>query len=159
MIHTTFEDIEGYCSIHSNFKMTFDALKRVSSEAFAKGKHPVDDFRVFINALEYNTKNVSDSLMEAHRRYIDVMLMLEGEEKIGYMPFREINNVVKEYSEAGDSLMAGLEEGCSWITMKAGDVAIFFPEEAHAPGVNLKAETHVRKLIAKVLFEKEKRMN
>ena len=90
--------------------------------------------------------------MEGHRAYVDVMYVLEGEERIEYMPIQEITCITKEYDPEGDCFLAKPEPTASQIHAAAGDVMIFFPEDAHAPGLNWCETKGVKKLIAKVLL-------
>ena len=153
MIHTTVSQMQKYIAVHPLFGAAFDALRKLEKESFVKGRHAVDGEKIYINAIEYDTKQESAVSMEAHRAYIDVMLLLEGEERIGYCQTEQLSNITKEYSDAGDALLAELEADCSWVTMTSCDVVIFFPEDAHAPGAELNGQKHIRKLIAKVAVE------
>jgi len=82
---------------------------------------------------------------------VDVMYILEGEERISYLPLHEITCITREYDETGDCFLARPEPTASQIHACAGDIVIFFPEDGHAPGLNWCTTKGVKKLIAKVL--------
>lgn len=118
--------------------------------------HPADGIRartevgdgIYVNYGEYDTK--SGDLYEAHRKYIDVQVMLEGEEKIFFADLAH-GKETKEYNadiEAAFGTVA--DEYRSTVAMHAGDVAVFYPEDWHAPGQIGTNVCHVRKLIFKV---------
>jgi YhcH/YjgK/YiaL family protein len=44
----------------------------------------VDESDIFYNVSQYETKLTGEVKFEAHRRYIDIQYMLEGQEMMGY---------------------------------------------------------------------------
>lgn len=153
MILTTIDCLEHYVSANSRFPAAFDALKKLAAEPFTKGRKEVDGEQIFINCAEYITNPKETSSMEFHRRYIDVMWMLNGEEIIGIHPVSELKNIKKEYDANGDYALADLDPEYTQLVMKKGIVAILFPEDAHAPSMQLNGPCAVQKLIAKVLVD------
>lgn len=150
MIQTKLDALSRYEPLNRRFPAAFQALKALAAAPFQPGVHAVDGDEIYINALEYDTASAQDSLMEAHRRYIDVMLLLEGEETIGVCNVSTLQHITTEYDPSGDALLARLEQPYTELSMHPGDIAILFPEDAHAPGMNCGEKHHVRKLIAKV---------
>lgn len=150
MIVTTMEQLRSYESLHPGFRRAFDALRTAAGEAFQTGRRPLDGEDLYLVGLEYGTKPVGEAVYESHRRYIDVMLLLSGEELVGSAPARRAGELLRPYSEKGDAMLTKGGEGCSMIRLGPGDVAVFFPEEAHAPGLAADGAGTVRKLIAKV---------
>ena len=78
MIHTTVSNLGRYLPVHPRLAQAAEALASLREQPFAPGRHPVDGDNIYINAAEYETKPIGDSIFEAHRAYIDVMLMLGG---------------------------------------------------------------------------------
>lgn len=152
MIYANKADFARYCAVHPRFQKAFDAMLVLAVQPFEKGRHPVDGDEIFINAAEYDTKPQENSIFEAHRKYVDIMLMLEGEERIGCKPVDTLANSIQPYDEAGDALIAGMEKEFASIYMTPGDMVVFFPEDGHAPGMDWQGTSHVKKLIAKVLL-------
>lgn len=153
MIVTTLANLSDYTSVHPLFAEAFRALAALAAEPFLRGQHPVLGDRIFINALEYDTKPAEDALMEAHRRYIDVMLLLEGSEEIAVFETDALTHVTVPYTPEADALLAQLEPQPLRVRMTPGSVCILFPEDAHAPGLDAEGTSRVRKLIAKIAVE------
>ena len=107
---------------------------------------------IFINAAEYDTKPRENSIFEAHRKYVDIMLMLDGEERIGCKQVDKLFNITQPYDENGDALIAAMEQEFTSVYLAPGDMVVFFPEDGHAPGMDWNGSSHVKKLIAKVLL-------
>ena len=150
MILSTISDLHRYESINPLFSKAFSALNTLSQQHFQKGRHEVDGDRIFINATEYETRPASESCMEHHKRYIDVMWMVSGEEIIGTCPVAQLQEITKPYSSEIDAALAKLVPVYTEVKIGAGDVVILFPEDAHAPSMDLHGTAHVQKYIAKV---------
>jgi biofilm protein TabA len=150
VIHTTLAQLDRYAAIHPAFAQAFAALKKKVQEPFAAGRTEVDGEALFINAFSYETREASVSQMEAHRQYVDMMFVMSGKEKIAYCPLEKLTEIITPYSEDGDALLAKLPSAYDCITMEVGDVAIFFPEDAHCPGLKFSEKQQVEKMVVKV---------
>lgn len=113
----------------------------------AAGRYEVDNVSFyFLN--EYETKEVQNCFWEAHRKYVDIHYILEGQEKIAFDHI-ERQQVREEYDAEKDAIFF---EGdvLSEITMKPGDVMICFPEDSHMTGIIACEKQKVRKVVLKV---------
>lgn len=124
----------------------FERLSSLPIEAFEKVNLDDNDF-----ALEqvYISKEKIDCFFESHRKYIDVQFILEGEE---IMEIDNVNNLQEtfSYEEAMDLIKYHDSEFSSSIKVKKGDVAIFFPEDAHMPCIKANGLVKVVKTVVKV---------
>ena len=59
-------------------------LKSHDYAALPLGKTPIDGENIYINFSEYETKPGEKVVLESHRKYIDIQVMVEGEELMGY---------------------------------------------------------------------------
>lgn len=149
MIQTTKEHLERFSALNPYFSAAFAAMAEIEKD-FSAGRHPVDGDNVYVNAAEYDTHPLEGAQMEAHRKYIDVMWMVSGEEIIGYCPVDELTDITMPYDDAGDAFLAKIGR-MTKVEMKPGDVCILFPEDGHAPGTHpAEGTAHVQKMIAKV---------
>jgi YhcH/YjgK/YiaL family protein len=64
----------------------------------------------------------------------------------------KLAEITRPYDENGDALIAAMEQEFASIHMTPGDMVVFFPEDGHAPSMDWKGTSHVKKLIAKVLL-------
>jgi biofilm protein TabA len=87
---------------------------------------------------------------EVHRRYIDLQVMLEGEEEclvtdLGAFPGRDV------YQEADDlQFLEGDVEGAVRFRFRPGMFAIFFPHDAHKPACHVAGCDRVVKCVVKI---------
>lgn len=97
----------------------------------------------------YATRDRADCFFESHRKYIDIQFVLEGEEVIDVIPIGALA-VTKPYREEKDVIKyADTREG-SRLRIRAGEAAIFFPEDGHMPGQFAEKAALVRKTVVKV---------
>lgn len=150
MIQTSVADLKRYSSLNPYFPAAFEALEKMAAQPYVKGRHEVDGDNIFINALEYDTHPVEGAKAEAHKKYIDVMWIVSGKEQLGYYPTAGHKNITMPYDASGDCLLADIEKDSTYVQFFAGNVVILFPEDGHAPGLDLDGTQHVQKLIAKV---------
>lgn len=87
--------------------------------------------------------------LEAHRRFIDLHLPLKGSEGMGWAPTANMKLPRQPYDADADVIFYG-DSATSLVNVKAGQMTIFFPEDAHAPNIGL---GNHRKIIVKVPVE------
>lgn len=106
----------------------------------------IDGKNAFINNVQAQCAGKQERLIELHREYIDVHVLLEGEETIGWKYAPEICSYTQPYSEASDCALSA-ERPTKYFTLHPGDVAIAFPDDGHAPAIG---SGTIRKLIGKI---------
>ena len=147
-----------YCSINDfgklpkigNIDKAVERIKSINTENYAAGQIVIDGKDVFLNLFEYDTKDAALSTSEAHRKYIDVMYVVEGEETVLVKNLADESCITKEYDKADDYLLAKTDADASAIRLYPGMLLILFPEDAHAPGCNTDSTHHVKKIVGKV---------
>jgi biofilm protein TabA len=97
----------------------------------------------------YRTRPRGDCSFESHLACIDIQFILEGEEVVDVAPIGELV-VSVPYREAKD-VIKYLDPGSrNRLCLRAGEAAIFFPEDGHMPGQFQEAPGLVRKTVVKV---------
>jgi biofilm protein TabA len=99
----------------------------------------------------YRTRPVREARFEAHRRYIDLQYLWSGEEWIGLSPLHRLAGDIS-YNRKTDVKFFKFTGDSSVLLMRAGMVAVFFPEDAHAPGIACGRNGLVAKTVVKVLI-------
>ncbi len=84
--------------------------------------------------------------LEAHRRFIDIQMPLKTGEAIGWADVRDLKIPRDEYNESKDVAFYG-DAAQTIVHVRPGQLAILFPEDAHAPNIGL---GNHRKLVVKV---------
>lgn len=104
----------------------------------------------FANAEEYNTKLASR--FEAHRKMVDVQIVVSGTELIHFAPITDEFQVEQEYDPQKD-IMFMKGEVKDTVLLRAGDACIIGPELAHMPGMAVNGSSHVQKIVLKIPVE------
>lgn len=147
MVIDTLDHSSNYENLHPRFKAAFAFLKRPDIASIALGRTELDGTALFALAQEYDTKPIQEGKLEAHKKYIDIQMILEGEEFMGYAPLGN-QPVAKPFDAEKD---IGFYDGEAWFTrFRKGMFAIFFPQDAHLPGRYTDKPSKVKKIVLKI---------
>ena len=102
--------------------------------------------RLFYMLQSYESKESNDQ-PESHKKYIDIQYLLSGEELIGAGSLSEMTEEVSANPEGDIWFHHG---PLSNIKIGNGYFAVFFPQDAHAPGIAVGSPAPVRKVVVKV---------
>jgi biofilm protein TabA len=102
-------------------------------------------------ALEqvYLTKSRNEGRWESHCAYIDVQVVVAGEELMEVADAAHLV-VAEDLRPAKDLIFYQPFDGGSVLHVSAGEAAVFFPSDAHLPSLRTGAATLVRKTVIKV---------
>lgn len=91
----------------------------------------------------------TDGFFESHRKYIDVQVIVAGEE---LMEVQDISRlaVAEPYVAERDLIKYADATDTAVLKMTAGDVAVFFPEDGHMPALRWRNADLLRKTVVKV---------
>ncbi|BCN29772.1 YhcH/YjgK/YiaL family protein [Anaeromicropila herbilytica] len=95
------------------------------------------------------TKEVNEGDYEAHRRYLDVQVLLEGNESVVWNDISMLQPSVPYDPEKDKAMYNG--EGCS-MTLQPGTCYICWPEDGHKACRHIGQPTHYRKAVIKLLI-------
>lgn len=104
----------------------------------------------FANAECYNTK--LQSRFEAHRKMVDVQIVVSGTELIHFAPITDEFLVEEPYDEMRD-IMFMTGEVKDTVLLRAGEACVIGPELAHMPGMAVNGSSHVQKIVFKIPVE------
>ena len=135
-----------YVSLHPGFADAVKFASRPDLAQLADGRHEIDGQRLFAMISRDHGRGRERSLLEAHRRYVDIQLVISGEDCIGWMPNEKCQRVASPY-DAEKDLLLYFDRPATWLVLPAGTFAIFFPHDAHAP---LASEGPIHKAVFKV---------
>jgi len=147
MIIDKIENAHIYKNISERISKSFEYIKSTDLKTLPAGKYPIDGENIFALLSEYKTKSEQEGKLEAHRKYLDVQYVIEGEELMGYAPLGR-QKVLDPYKEENDIVFFTGDKSFTKIT--AGMFAIFFPEDVHMPGISTGKISDVKKLVIKV---------
>ena len=149
MIFATLSQASRYASLHPLFPRAFEFIRNTDLTSLAPGIHSIIDKQLFVIVEEANGRTRDEAKLECHRRYIDIQLVLEGVDEMGWKPLADCRQPVDEYNEECD-IRFFKDAADSWISTPSNTFCIFFPEDAHAP---LVSSGKIRKVIFKIAVD------
>lgn len=151
MIYAKNADALAYRGIRPNLDL---ALEHITPEFLASLR---DNQRVELNGdlvyctrFTYETIPQEESFFEAHRRYLDIHIMVEGEERVDMNRPEDLN--LTDAQEGNDFYAY---QGESWhsTVLKPGEFLVVFPEDAHRIKVQVDGPKTVSKAVFKVCID------
>ncbi len=125
---------------------------RSMDPAVADGRHAIDGDAVFALVAAYETAPGTEKRFETHVRHVDLQYVADGHERILHAPAAALT-VETPYDDAADITFYAEPPFASSLLMRPGDLAIFFPEDAHKPGCMAGGRHTVRKVVVKVRID------
>ena len=150
MILDKVENAARYAGVHAGIPAAVAAALKLNADTYQRGRVDVDGDNIYLNCAEYDTHDREGALTEAHRAYLDVMVVVEGVETVYVKRTDALKNVTKPYDASIEALLADTDADVSAVRLEKGDFLVLFPEDAHAPGCHADAPCHVKKAIGKV---------
>ena len=110
------------------------------------GKHHINSNDFFYIVDEYKTKPSDEGKLEAHKKYIDIHIVISGSELIGHVLLSN-QKISRGYDVDNDYAL--YEGHCSFVKLVPGSFVIIYPNDLHMPGVD-ENMVDVKKLVMKV---------
>lgn len=125
-------------------------LQENDLNGLAEGRYEIDGDRCYATVSRYMTKAAAECYPEAHRRYVDIQYIVEGEEYIDVCPLNPELVVREPYDAARDIEFFENLVPESSVPLQAGDFAVLLPRDVHRPGVAMAAPRPVVKVVIKL---------
>lgn len=134
--------------IEQRIEESLNYIESLEKQGLEKGKYEVNEFFYYL-VQEYDTKPKSECVFEAHRKYIDIQWIVEGEEA---MEIADISRLQVESPYSYDNDIAILKEipNLMRLTLKPGVYTVLYPQNAHRGGIALRDSSQVKKIVGKV---------
>jgi len=148
MILDSLKNATASVSLNPRFKQAFDFILNNDLSKMEPGKIVLDGDNLFISLVEITGKKPEDAKMEAHRKYIDIQIVLAGQETMGWTAIDSCTSETDPYSAENDIIFY-TDKPTTYLTVNPGQFVIFFPEDGHAPAIG---NGPIKKAIVKVLI-------
>ena len=141
------QNADRYAPLHPGLAAGFAFLRRADIAQLPDGRHEIDGDRIFAVLSHNQGRGREQSLLEAHRRYVDIQFVISGADCIGWLPVSDCRRVSSPY-DAEKDLELYFDRPATWLAVPPGVFAVFFPEDAHAP---LATQGPIHKAVVKVV--------
>jgi biofilm protein TabA len=129
-------------------------LENKYSAALAPGKYSIEGEEIFALVQEPETAPQERRRFELHNEYIDIQLLLEGEEKQLYASAIEAGaeaGMLEDKLKESDIAFYGTPPIYNEIVLRPGEYAVYMPRELHCPCCSLgTAGGKIRKIVFKI---------
>jgi YhcH/YjgK/YiaL family protein len=150
MIVTDLNHFEQQVFMTHALKKAIDFLRRLDIDGLTDGKVEIDGEDVFAIVQRYETVVMDIPKFEYHKKYIDIQYILSGEEVIGWAPSAQMT-ITGTYDVEKDICFGTVSKGqITPVYLQAGQLAVLFPEDGHAPRLAVNAPSCVLKIVIKV---------
>ena len=147
MILSQIKEADRYLNINPHFAKAFAFLTQDGLAELAPGRHEIDGDNVYAMVIKGTGQTRSKAKLEVHRKYIDVQYVISGPDDMGWKDLKACKDSLGPYDPQDDAELFG-DTPSTWVGVGAGAFAIFFPEDAHAPGAS---ENDFHKVVVKVM--------
>lgn len=148
MILDKIENLKMYKPVLDSADKIYDFICDFIKAPKENGRYELDGKDLYANIDSYETKPENGALFEAHKKYIDLQVIMTGEEKIGWASPDALKPDGDFNEEKDIGFFNGAED--SWITVKNGNFVILFPEDAHKPCITVDGNS---KFVKKIVFK------
>ncbi len=133
MIVDHIDRAEKYYAIHPNFRRAFEFLRHSNIHTLNEGTHPINGEEAYV-IISKSTSQQSAPLppLEAHRKYIDIQIPLEGSFAFGWKALEQCAHNGTPYDYERD-VQNFSNQPAFVVPLTQGMFTILFPEDAHAP--------------------------
>lgn len=153
MLVTDLNHIDRQLSMTAVFRKAIEFLRRLDIHNLTDGRMDIDGQQVFALVQQYETIKTDAPKFEYHRKYIDIQHIVSGKEVIGWTPVERMT-ITEAYDMEKDICFGTVpKEEITPVYLQAGQLAVLYPEDGHAPKLAAGAPSHVVKIVVKVATE------
>lgn len=126
------------------------AYIRSATASIEDGVHPVRTDAIVARVHTGHTGPASEAVLESHRAYVDVHVVLDGRETIAVWPTDRLI-IRASYDDTQDVMFYDPPaEGGLRLDLSPGFFAVFFPQDAHMTQLMDRRPVAIKKLVMKI---------
>ena len=147
MIYGNCQHIWKYKGLLQRLDLVIDYVRSHDLESMEPGYYPIQENDVWLRISDNQTKPECDAVYEAHDQFLDVHMVVKGQEVI-LCAFRgSMDGVAEVFPERDLILFQGKGQP---IILSDWEYLILFPDDVHAPSICVSTPGPVRKALFKV---------
>ena len=136
MIVDNISQLEKYISLNKYFPQVIEFIKSHNLMELPPQIYPIVGEKAYINIQLAKGKCKEETVLESHKKMIDIQIPIEGPETYGYKPVSMLPEA--NYNDKDDISFYDKESPLSYLTCHSDMFVIFFPNDAHAPCISEK---------------------
>ena len=155
MLKDNIKNAQNFYALSKYIRLGLEYIEKTDFSALENGKYEILEDKVYAVVQDYMSKTKSEGKFEAHRKYIDIQYIVEGEELMGVGNINDFSEFA-EYDDAKDIVFMNpkVQSMPDFFTLKKGEFVIFMPHDAHMPSIAIENPnpnpSYVKKVVVKV---------
>ncbi|MCD6287427.1 MAG: YhcH/YjgK/YiaL family protein [Anaerolineae bacterium] len=143
--------LEEQVAMTPNMRTALGWLVSVQGQELDDGRVEIDGTNVYALVQSYVSKPmVGQPRFEAHRAYADIQVIVFGKEQLGWAPVQSLEPT-DEYNPTKDVIHGTVSSDVAvFVPLEAGQAMVFYPSDAHAPGLSFGDQSPMKKIVVKV---------
>ena len=146
MIIDTLDNANKYIALHPRFAKAFEFIKSQNLDTIEVGKFEIEGKDIHASVSLKDGVKAEAAKFEAHNNYIDIQVCPTGSEILGWKPRNKCVTEKEAYNTEKDVIFYS-DQPDTYFQLNAGQFAIFYPEDVHAPMIG---EWPIKKLVVEV---------
>ena len=143
MIVCPWKELKRYAAILPGVE---EAIEKIDAlQSWEPAVYPLENGKFIVQ--QGSTKPWEEAKLEAHRAYLDIQVILEGQDTVGWAPVDTLKPEGEFDTEKDFCLYTGENTP---VVVKAGYCYVVFPEDAHAPNTHLNVPNDYKKIVVKL---------
>ena len=142
---------DGSLSLEKRCFEAVNFLSQLSDNDLSLGRHDVNE-GFFYNVIEYDTTDEVDKPFESHRKYVDIQLLIAGEEIMQVIDISRLQAIVL-YDPNKDYTLYKPSRCPASNVLRPNSVMILYPTDAHRTIAFNGKTCKVKKVVGKVKID------
>lgn len=147
MIYAKNADALDYRGIHPNLDLALEHINGTFLSALGTERVSLKGDEVYCTKFTYETIPDEESFFEAHEKYLDIHMMLEGSERV---EIARPDSLEAFQSTPENDFYAYRGQGQYKLTLCPGDFLVVFPGDAHKIKMQVDGPAAVTKAVFKI---------
>lgn len=115
-----------------------------------EGHYEIDE-KSYVNVDCYDTKSHDKCFPEAHKKYIDIQIILSGKERLDFENIEKLL-IKDEYDSQRDVMFFEIPQNSNTVYLEQGSFVMLYPQDAHRPQMTASdTPQKVKKAVVKIL--------
>lgn len=148
MIIAELSDAHMYRGIHPALDRALELLNDKFLHSVGTETVHLDGARLYATLNRYETVPFEDTFFEAHKRYLDIHVLIKGEERVDIANPERLTEF-----EHRDDFYAYHGEGEQTVKLRPGNFLVAFPGDAHRIKIQTDGPCDVEKVVFKILAD------
>ncbi|MCC6143903.1 MAG: YhcH/YjgK/YiaL family protein [Candidatus Hydrogenedentes bacterium] len=133
------------------WEAAFTFLESLHGDDEVRDLLPIQGDAVFARIMAYDTRTPEHAILEAHDRYVDIQMSLDGAERIGWYPRAKLGRTTLVDAEKDVTFFEYPGVSTAYLDNYPGVFTALFPDDAHMAQLQLgESPQPVKKVVVKV---------